>query len=151
MAQTSLRTSRKIIGVDCGTARTGWGVLEVVGNNFTHIASGTIETDKNKDMSLRLKEIYENLTEIIEEYSPQEMAIEDLFFFKNKKTVISVGQARGVIMLCGALNNLPTYDYTPLQVKTAVTFSFLSSPPPFSSPPLLSPSPLLSLFFLLLL
>ena len=72
-------------------------------------------------MSLRLKSIFEELVKLIEDYRPSTMAIEDLFYFKNQKTVISVSQARGVIILSGVTQGLKTYNYTPLQVKSAVT------------------------------
>src|SRR3990167_5184778 len=111
----------KVIGIDCGTAIVGWAVMMKKNNKLEQEDSGNIITPKNLDMFLRLKIIYEKLLEIIEKFSPTEMAIEDIFYFKNNKTVISVSQARGVIMLAGALKNLEVYSYTPLQVKSAVT------------------------------
>lgn len=116
-----VRATRRVIGIDCGVALVGWEVLEVLGNKYIHIAGGVIETTKNSDMQLRLKKIYEDLVEIIKKYQPQEMAIEEIFYFKNNKTVIAVSQARGVIMLTGILNKIPVYGYTPLEVKVAVT------------------------------
>ena len=110
-----------MIGIDCGTAIVGWAVMMKKNNKLEQEDSGNIITPKNLDMFLRLKIIYEKLLEIIEKFSPTEMAIEDIFYFKNNKTVISVSQARGVIMLAGALKNLEVYSYTPLQVKSAVT------------------------------
>lgn len=112
---------KRVIGIDCGTAIVGWSVLDKVGSKLIHIDSGAVITEAKTDMSLRLKKIYEELDELIKKYKPNEMAIEDLFFFKNEKTVISVGQGRGVIILSGATNDLKVYDYTPLQVKSAVT------------------------------
>ena len=110
-----------MVGIDCGTAIVGWAVMIKKNNKLERQGSGTIITPKNLDMFLRLKIIYEKLLEIIEKFTPTEMAVEDIFFFKNNKTVISVSQARGVIMLSGALKNLEVYSYTPLQVKSAVT------------------------------
>jgi len=112
---------QRIISIDCGTAIVGWAILERVGGNLGYIDSGAILTSKNDDMSLRLKKIFVELQELIVRYSPQAMAIEDLFYFKNQKTVISVSQARGVIILSGILKGLEIYNYTPLQVKSAVT------------------------------
>lgn len=109
------------MGIDCGTAIMGWAVLESMGSKFTHINSGAIITPAKTDMSLRLKTIYQELTELLDEYKPDDVALEDLFFFKNSKTVISVSQARGVAIVAAANKDLRTYDYTPLQVKMAVT------------------------------
>jgi crossover junction endodeoxyribonuclease RuvC len=108
-------TSERVISIDCGTAITGWAILDKKGNILTHIASGAIQTSKNTDMSLRLKCIYEELIKLIEEYEPSTMAIEDLFYFKNQKTVISVSQARGVIILSGVTQgsqNIQLYTIT---------------------------------------
>lgn len=110
-----------MIGIDCGSAIVGWAIIERKGNKLEHLASGEVRTQAGDDMSLRLKKIHDELIDIIKTEVPMEMAIESLFHFKNAKTVISVSQARGVIMLCGAESGLPVYDYTPLQVKSAVT------------------------------
>ena len=112
---------QRIISIDCGTAIVGWAILERVGGQLNYIDSGAILTSKSDDMSLRLKKIFEDLQELVVQYGPQAMAIEDLFYFKNQKTVISVSQARGVIILSGILKGLKIYNYTPLQVKSAVT------------------------------
>ena len=117
----NLQHKDRVIGIDTGTAIVGWSVLERVGSSLKYLASGSIQTDKKFDMYLRLKMIFEELNVLIEKYSPNAMAVEDLFYFKNQKTVISVSQARGVILLSGAINNLSVYDYTPLQVKSAIT------------------------------
>lgn len=114
-------SSEKVIGIDCGTAIVGWAIVERTHNKLKHIAHGSVKTDKNDVMYLRLKKIYSDLQELISLYKPDSMAVEDLFFFKNQKTVISVSQARGVILLSGTNNNLPVFDYTPLQVKSAIT------------------------------
>lgn len=111
----------RVLSIDCGTAIVGWAVLDEEFNNLTHVESGAIQTSKNDDMSLRLKQIFEELSKIIDKYKPSVMAIEDIFYFKNQKTIISVSQARGVIILSGKLKNLEIFGYTPLQVKSAVT------------------------------
>ncbi len=111
----------RVLSIDCGTAIVGWAILDKVFNDLSHIESGAIQTSKNDDMSLRLKTIFEELEKLINKYKPSVMAIEEIFYFKNQKTVISVSQARGVIMLAGKLNNLEIVGYTPLQVKSAVT------------------------------
>jgi len=109
-----------ILGLDPGTAITGWGVIKV-GSETKMLAFGCIETDKNKNSVVRLKEIARDLTSLIEKYQPDEVAVEDLFFFKNLKTAIKVAQARGVLLVTSANAGLPVFEYTPLQVKQALT------------------------------
>lgn len=111
----------KILGLDPGTATTGWGIIEENKKNPKLVAFGCIETSKHKDTFTRLREIAEDLNYLIAEYQPDEVAIEDLFFFKNLKTAIKVAQARGVLLLTIAQKNLQGYEYTPLQVKQALT------------------------------
>lgn len=111
----------RVLGIDPGTAIVGFSILDFENNKFKVIDFGCIYTDKNMLMEDRLCKIYSELSEIIKKYQPTEMAIEELFYFKNNKTVISVGQARGVIVLCGRQNNLKINNYTPLQVKTGIT------------------------------
>lgn len=111
---------KRIIGIDPGTAIVGYGILDIIGSSIEVIDYGCITTDKNLQMEDRLIEIYQKLNSIIIDYKPDEMAVEELFYFKNNKTVISVGQARGVIILTGRLNNLKISSYTPLQVKIGI-------------------------------
>jgi len=115
------KKNRRVLGVDCGLASVGWEILEFAGNRYVHIAGGVVETDKNRVTQMRLREIYETLDKIIKEFKPEDIAIEEIFFFKNNKTVIGVSEARGVIMLAGSMNNLNVFGYTPLEVKIAVT------------------------------
>ncbi|MFQ5492604.1 MAG: crossover junction endodeoxyribonuclease RuvC [Candidatus Dojkabacteria bacterium] len=112
---------RTVLGIDCGSALVGWAVLEQKGNKLKHIDYGDIRTSKDDDMPLRLKSIFRQFSEIIKRYKPDEMAVEEIFFFKNQKTIIPVAQARGVTVLAGAEYDLPVYGYTPPQVKVAVT------------------------------
>ena len=106
-----------VLGVDPGTAIVGYSVIEYVKNKYRVLDYGCVYTDKDEDMPVRLEKIYDGLDGIIKIWKPQDMAVEELFFFKNQKTVIKVGQARGVITLCGQKNSLDLYRYTPLQVK----------------------------------
>ena len=112
---------RRVLSIDCGTAIVGWAILEAEYNNLHHVASGAIKTSKKDVMYLRLKQIYDELNQLIEQYGPTEMAIENLYFFKNQKTIVTVSQARGVTILAGANFGMKVYDYTPLQVKSSVT------------------------------
>ena len=111
----------RVLGIDPGTAIVGFGVIDYENNKFKVIDYGCLYTDKDTPMEERLCQIYEKLSELIKKYNPEHMAIEELFFFKNNKTVISVGQARGVLLLCGKQNGLKIQGYTPLQIKTGIT------------------------------
>ena len=110
----------RILGVDPGTAIVGYSIVDFEKGKYEIIDYGCIYTHKDEDMPYRLEKIYNELETLIKLWEPNDMAIEELFFFKNQKTVIKVGQARGVIMLCGQKNNLDIYSYTPLQVKMGV-------------------------------
>lgn len=111
----------RILGIDPGLARTGWGVIEEGNNKPSAIDFGCIETDKSLSEPERIKIIYAQIMSIISKYSPDNLAIEKLFFNKNVKTALSVAQARGVVILAGINKNLTIDEYTPLQVKIAVT------------------------------
>ncbi|MDK2897181.1 MAG: crossover junction endodeoxyribonuclease RuvC [Candidatus Atribacteria bacterium] len=111
-----------ILGVDPGTAITGVGVVSFSGrgDDISSLYFGCIQTAKNLSRENRLKVVFSDLNRIIEAYHPDGMAVEELFFNKNSKTVISVGEARGVVLLAAALHQLPVWEYTPLQVKQSV-------------------------------
>lgn len=111
----------RILGIDPGTAIVGYSILDFKENKYKLIKYGCIYTSKDLPMEDRLLQIFNELEEIINEFSPKFMAVEELFFFKNNKTVISVGQARGVIILAGRKNGLQIENYTPLQVKMGIT------------------------------
>lgn len=120
-----------ILGIDPGTATTGYGVIKVpddiLGREFNYdielITYGNISTSKDSLMQDRLHKIHSELTHIIEKYKPEQMVAEMLFFGANTRTAIMVGQARGVIMLTAAQHQLPFQDYTGLQVKLMVAGS----------------------------
>ncbi len=111
----------RILGIDPGTATVGWGVIEITKGVPTPVAFGHISTSKDTPMPKRLAEIAHDIANIIKEYQPKEAAVEELFFFKNQKTIITVAQARGCILL--TLENLcvSISGYTPLEVKQALT------------------------------
>ncbi len=115
----------KVLGIDIGTATTGWAVLEstkgIGRGSMSVFGYGIISTDSKLSDSKRLKLIYDSLEVLIDRYKPEHLAVEKLFFHKNKKTVIEVGQARGVVVLAGETKGLGVFNYTPLQVKSAVT------------------------------
>ncbi|ANQ53956.1 Holliday junction resolvase [Thermosipho sp. 1063] len=110
-----------IIGIDPGYGILGYGVLEKNRNKISHVAHGVITTEKDISMSKRLQIIYEEFVKLLEYYSPDACAIESLFFYKNVKTAIHVGEARGVILLATSQRNLPLYEFTPYQVKNNIT------------------------------
>lgn len=109
-----------ILGIDPGLAIVGYSLVEKKGNRFRVYDYGVIETGADLANVDRLKEIYLKLTDIINKYQPDDMAVEKLYFNQNVKTAIRVGQARGVILLTGAQAGLNVAEYTPLQVKQAV-------------------------------
>ncbi len=109
-----------ILGIDPGLAIVGYGVIEYVGNKYKVLDYGAITTDSNLDFPERLKRIYDEMSALIEKYKPEDLAMEELFFNKNVKTALKVGQARGVQILCAKNKGLDIYEYTPLQVKQAV-------------------------------
>ncbi|MBM7558672.1 crossover junction endodeoxyribonuclease RuvC [Marinitoga litoralis] len=111
----------RILGIDPGYGRIGYGVIDKIGNNFKLIDFGVIETDKKADLNSRLVEIYDKMNNLISNYNPDESAVESLFFFKNVKTAIEVGEARGVILLSLQKAKVPIFEYTPYQVKQSIT------------------------------
>lgn len=111
----------KILGIDPGTATTGWAVIEEIKKNPRLVACGCVNTSKFHSDEERLVEIGRDIGSILKKYKPDEAAIEDLFFFKNLKTAITVAQARGVILYEIKKNRIPLSNYTPLQVKQALT------------------------------
>ena len=109
-----------ILGLDPGTATTGYGVIRVLGNRFQMLEYGIISTPAKNPMEKRLEMIYDNLQELLQKWQPDQAAVEELFFNQNITKSITVGQARGVLLLCCAQNNVLLAEYTPLQVKQAL-------------------------------
>lgn len=113
----------KILGIDPGMAIVGYGLIHFDGNidNIKLLASGSIQTDKTLSDSKRLCDIYNDLSKIVKIYTPDCASIENLFFFKNQKTIIPVAEARGVILTVLEQYNIPTFGYTPMEVKQVLT------------------------------
>ncbi len=111
----------RILGIDPGTATVGWGVIEQNGAETISVAYGHISTSKDLPPEKRLLEISENIEQLVELYHPEEAGVEELFFFNNQKTVISVAQARGAILLTLERLRVNISGYTPLEVKQALT------------------------------
>ena len=113
-------TKITILGIDPGVASTGYAFIKEQTKKQEILDFGVISTSAKQPFSDRLKYIYRALTKLIKKYKPDAIAVEQLFFCKNVKTALMVGQARGVILLTAILNKLPLFEFTPLQVKQAV-------------------------------
>jgi len=111
----------KILGIDPGFAIAGYGVIEYKCNKFIPIKHGVITSEAKMEFSKRLKRLYDEISEIIIKEKPDFVSIEELFFNTNVKTAIAVGHARGVLILAAENLGVPIYEYTPLQIKQAVT------------------------------
>lgn len=111
----------RILGIDPGTGIVGFGVIDVIKGNPNFVDAGVVTTPTHQPDSDRLMTIYDDLSQIIKLVKPNVLAVEKLFFIRNITTAMSVSQARGVILLLGKQQNLVIYEYTPLQIKQAVT------------------------------
>ena len=111
----------KVLGIDPGTGRVGWALVDHNNGENTLLECGCFETKANTELSTRLEKIYTFLQELIRIHKPDAFAVESLFFSTNAKTAFDVGAARGVILLCGEQAHLPLSQYTPLQVKSSLT------------------------------
>ncbi|HRY82546.1 MAG TPA: crossover junction endodeoxyribonuclease RuvC [Candidatus Moranbacteria bacterium] len=111
----------RVLGIDPGTATTGWAILEEKNGKIEPVSYGHIATSPQKTDAERILEISRDIEKIIAKYKPQEAGVEEIFFFKNQKTIITVAQARGAILLTLKQNNVRVSSYTPLQVKQAIT------------------------------
>ncbi len=114
--------SQRILGIDPGTATVGYGaLLHSTSNDLTYLGSGTIQTPKHLEAGKRLCMIRSDLIQIIQEFNPDILAVETIFFFKNAKTAMAVAQARGVILEAAEACSIPVAEYTPMQVKQQLT------------------------------
>jgi len=111
----------KILGIDPGFGRVGWGVIEKKNGEWFAVDWGCLETSSKKDFIERLKEIHSAIGALIKKYQPEKIGVEDLFFAKNVKTAMKVGEARGVILLTCVQAGVPVSEFTPLQIKQTVT------------------------------
>lgn len=111
----------RILGIDPGFAITGYSIIDYIGNKFKLVTSGAVLTKAGESFPSRLYALNNQLEEIIDTYKPDAISVEELFFNNNVKTAINVAQARGVILVVGCRKQIPTYEYTPLQIKQSVT------------------------------
>lgn len=110
----------RILGIDPGTNVTGYGVIEKTRNGLREILHGEIRIPRDQILSERLAKIYDGLIEVVKKSNPNRMALEDIFYGKNVKSLIKQGHARGVVMLAASHSGLPVYEYSPLEIKQAV-------------------------------
>lgn len=111
----------KILGIDPGIGIVGYSLIEFDGENCVLLHSGSIQTQKNSKESTRLLEIWEDMNTILNRFKPDCSAIEKLFFFRNRTTVMPVAHARGVILTALEKYKIPIYEYTPMEVKQVLT------------------------------
>lgn len=111
----------KILGIDPGTGILGFGIIDVSGRQPKLVDGGVIRTPVKEDDAVRLLTIYDELTEIIKQTKPDVMSVEKLFFARNVTTAMTVAQARGVVLLCAMQAKIPIFEYTPMQIKQAIT------------------------------
>ncbi|HLB71858.1 MAG: crossover junction endodeoxyribonuclease RuvC [Candidatus Methanoperedens sp.] len=112
-----------VIGIDPGLATVGFGVIRKEGSSITPVSYGCIRTYPDKQKSERLSEIHAEISVLFEKYAPEALALEKLFFSKNVTNAMSVSEARGAILLAAQQKNIPVFEYTPNQVKQAITGS----------------------------
>jgi crossover junction endodeoxyribonuclease RuvC len=110
----------RVIGIDPGLRRTGWGVVETAGNSLRFVASGTVTSDAANDLATRLRELHDGLSRIVRAFEPDEAAVEQTFVNKDATATLKLGQARGIAMLVPSLAGLPVSEYAPNAVKKAV-------------------------------
>jgi crossover junction endodeoxyribonuclease RuvC len=111
----------RILGIDPGTGILGFGVIDATKGKTQLVDAGVIRTPVHEDDAVRLQTIFDELTDIIEHTKPSVMSVEKLFFARNVTTAMTVAQARGVVLLCGKQAGLEIFEYTPMQIKQAIT------------------------------
>lgn len=110
-----------ILGIDPGSFRCGYGIIEITSiNNYHYISSGRIIMSRHKTLPERLRELFSTMKEIIDEYKPDNIVIEKIFFAKGIKSAMSLGHTRGVIIVASSLSERPIFEYSPLEIKKAV-------------------------------
>lgn len=110
----------RILGIDPGSRITGYGVIEKRGNRLVHWDNGAIHTDRAPDFPGRLLTIFRGIDDVIDRYSPDVVAVEEVFFSRNVQSALTLGQARGAAIAAAANRGLPVFEYTPMQIKSAV-------------------------------
>ncbi len=112
--------ARRVLGIDPGSAVTGWGVVEATGTSLVHLAHGTVITAGTQGQAARLERIYRGLEEVIDSYNPDGVCVERVFFARNAQSALKLGQARGVAILAAARRSLAVHEYAAVEIKAAV-------------------------------
>src|SRR6266702_1107973 len=115
-----MQNTIRIIGIDPGLRRTGWGIIDTLGNSLRFVGSGTILSDGDMDLASRLCQLHDGLAEVVHSYTPDEAAVEQTFVNKDAVATLKLGQARGIAMLVPALAGLPVAEYAPNLVKKTI-------------------------------
>ncbi|MDR0632297.1 MAG: crossover junction endodeoxyribonuclease RuvC [Holosporaceae bacterium] len=110
----------KILGIDPGLHITGWGMIDYDGFQLKYVSHGTIKSSPSNDISSRLSHIFKTLSDVIEEYSPKEVSIEEVFVNKNPFSSLKLGMARGAAICCAGVLGLKIFEYTPNKIKKSV-------------------------------
>lgn len=110
----------RVVGLDPGLRRTGWGVIEADGSRLRHIANGEVRSDESLDLAARLAQIHAGLVAVLEEFEPTEAAVEETFVNRNPVSTLKLGQARGVALLVPAQAGIPVHEYAANRIKKAV-------------------------------
>ena len=110
----------RVLGLDPGLRRTGWGLVVSDGNRLSHIANGSVASDSSLELAPRLVQLFERLSEVVDRLEPDQAGIEETFVSRNPASTLKLGQARGVVMLVPALLGIPVAEYAPNQIKKSV-------------------------------
>jgi crossover junction endodeoxyribonuclease RuvC len=110
----------RILGLDPGLRRTGWGVVEIAGNALSYVACGSVETDKEADLAVRLAELHQGLAAVVARWRPDEAAVEETFVNADSRGALKLGQARGIVLFVPAQAGLPVAEYAPNLVKKSI-------------------------------
>ncbi len=110
----------RILGIDPGSKTTGYGFIEQHGNHLRHLDNGAIHTNSKSELALRLQHIHSEICRLIDKYQPDAVAVEQVFMARNPASALKLGHARGVALLAGVNAGLPVFEYSALQVKSAV-------------------------------
>ena len=114
------RRGVRVLGLDPGLRRTGWGLVVTEGSRLSHIANGSVSSDPSLDLGPRLVQLFERLSAVVDGLDPDQAAVEETFVNRNPRSTLKLGQARGVVMLVPALRGLPIGEYAPNQIKKSV-------------------------------
>lgn len=114
---------QRLIGLDPGLRKTGWGIIDVEGSRLSHVANGIVKSDANLTLAERLVQLYDGLGQVISDWEPVSAAVEETFVNKNPNSTLKLGQARGVSLLVPALSGIPVSEYSPNHIKKSVVGS----------------------------